>query len=117
MTENTQATRHQAYELAKNELLALDRARGHLLTCASGEVWITVEGCQQDIILQPGKSWRVDDMAPVVVSALQPSLLIVAHPQASAPRIAPRALAESILRLLRRWQHRPLASYPSTLLR
>lgn len=117
MTANTQDTRYESHELARRELLALDRAKGSRLTCASGEVWITVEGCQQDIILRPGESWRVEDSAPVVISALQPSLLVVAHPQASAPRIAPRQMAESILLLLRRWQHRPLASYPSTMLR
>lgn len=117
MTENTQDTRFESHELAKCELLALDRAKGHLLTCASGQVWITIEGCHEDIILGPGESWRVDDSGSVVVSAVKSSVLVVASPRTSALRIAPRQMAESILLLLRRWRHRPLASYPSTLLR
>ena len=114
MAPNTQETR---YSLAKRELLALDRAKGYLLTCASGEVWVTTFGSPADIILSPGQSWRVEDGAAVVASALQSSVLAIAHPQAVTPRIALRQMAESILLLLRRWKHKPLASYPSPLVR
>ncbi|MBK8400143.1 DUF2917 domain-containing protein [Propionivibrio sp.] len=113
----TSITQETPYPLAKRELLALDRASGNRLQCASGELWITREGRQEDIILKPGESWRVDVDAAVIVSALCPSVLVVAHPPATKPRIAPRQLVESILLLVRRWQHRPLSSYPSTLLR
>lgn len=114
MAEITQETR---YQLARRELLALEHAEGHLLACASGELWITVPGRQEDIILKAGESWRVDAAGAVVASALQPSLLVATHPQAAGPRIATRPMAESILLLLQRWKHRPLASYSSTQLR
>lgn len=114
MTQNTQETR---YELATRELLALDRAAGTRLRCRSGEIWITREGSQQDIILKPGESWLVEDDAAVVASALRQSLLVVTHPQSAKPRVAHRQLADSILLLVRRWQHQPLSGYPSTLLR
>ena len=114
MTRITQETR---YTLAKRELLALDRARGNSLVCESGEIWVTRDDSQQDIILQAGESLLVEDGAAVVASALKPSVLVVAHLSAAAPRIAPRQMAEAILLLLRRWKHPPLASYPSTLLR
>lgn len=114
MAEITQETR---YQLATRELLALEHAEGYLLACTSGEVWITVAGSQEDIILKAGDSWRVEAAGAVVASALQPALLVVTHPQAAVPRIATRQMAESILLLLQRWKHRPLASYPSTLLR
>lgn len=104
-------------ELAERELLALDRVEGHVLACKSGELWITLDGSQEDIILGPGQSWRVASDAPVVVSALQPSILVAAHPRGHAPCIAPRGRAESILTALLRWKHPPLASYPATLLR
>jgi hypothetical protein len=114
MAQNTQETR---YQLARRELLALERGKGHLLSCASGEVWITVQGGQEDIILKAGESWRVLDGAAVVASALQASVLVVAHPQAAALRIALHQAAAAILLLLRRWKHPSLASYPSTLVR
>ena len=114
MAEITQETR---YQLATRELLALEHAKGYLLACTVGEVWITVEGRQEDIILKAGESWRVEDAGAVVVSALHPALLVATHPQASLPRIARRQMAESSLLLLPRWKHRPLACYPSTLLR
>lgn len=114
MATNTQETRRA---LARRELLALDRARGCLLTCQSGELWITRDGSAEDLILAAGQSWRVEGNSELVVSALRPALLVIAHPSAAAPRIAPRQRTESVLALLRRWKHPPLASYPATLLR
>jgi hypothetical protein len=114
MAQNTQETR---YQLARRELLALERARGNLLTCASGEIWITVHGSQEDIILKAGESWKVRDGGAVVASALQDSVLVVAHPQAMALRIALHQAGASILLLLRRWKHPSLASYSSILVR
>lgn len=114
MAQQTQETR---YELAKRELLALDQAAGNHLRCVSGEIWITREGSPQDIILQPGESWLVESNTTVVASAFCPSSLLVTHPQSAKPRVAPRQLADSILLLVRRWQHRPLSGYPSTMLR
>lgn len=104
-------------ELADRELLALEWVEGHVLACKSGELWITLDGSQEDVILGPGQSWQVSSDAPVVVSALQPSVLVSAHPRGYAPCIAPRGRAESILAALLRWKHPPLASYPATLLR
>lgn len=114
MTRKAQETR---YELARRELLALDRAAGNRLRCVSGEIWITHEGSGQDIILQPGDSWLIDDNAAAVASAFRPSVLVVEHLHSAKPRIAPRQLADSILLLLRRWRHPPLSAHPSTLVR
>lgn len=114
MAENVQEIRR---ELAQRELLALDRARGLLLTCQSGELWITRDGSAEDLILAAGQSWRVEGDGELVVSALRPALLVIAHPPAAAPRIASHGRAASVLALLRRWRHPPLASYPATLLR
>lgn len=104
-------------ELAERELLALDRVEGHVIVCKSGELWITLDGSLEDIILGPGQSWRVTSNDPVVVSALKPSLLVTAHPCGRSPSIAPRGRAESILAVLLRWRHPPLATYPAALLR
>lgn len=101
------------YELADGELLALDRIGGRELACRSGELWITVDGCIEDIILGPGQRWLAEDRAPVVVSALKDSLLVVTR---NCER-APRGRAESLLAALLRWRHAPLAAMPATLLR
>jgi hypothetical protein len=101
------------YELADGELLALDRIGGRELACRSGELWITVDGRAEDIILGPGQRWLAEDRAPVVVSALKDSLLVVT---CNCER-APRGRAESLLAALLRWRHAPLAAMPATLLR
>ena len=114
MAQNTQELR---YELAKRELLALDRAKGHVLACVAGEIWITAYGSTQDVVLKPGQCWRVENAEAVVASALKASVVLVAHPCEAAPRLAPRVMVEGILRLLKRWQHPPLAAHSSLLLR
>lgn len=101
------------YELADGELLALDRIGGRVLACRSGELWITVDGRTEDIILGPGQRWLAEDRAPVVVSALKESLLVVTR---NCER-APRGRAESLLAVLLRWRHAPLAAMSATLLR
>lgn len=103
-------------ELAEGELLALERADGQMLSCQSGELWITLDGSQEDIILGAGQNWRVTGDHPVVVSALQDSLLVSTHP-GSARHVGTRGRAEAILAALLRWKHSPLAGYPATLLR
>jgi hypothetical protein len=110
MAKIVQETR---YELADGELLALDRIKGRELACRSGELWITVDGLAEDIILGPGQRWQAVDRAPVVVSALRDSLLVVTN----RCERTPRGRAESLLAALLRWRHVPLASMPATLLR
>lgn len=114
MAKIVQETR---FELAERELLALDRVGGQVLACRSGELWITLDGCREDIILGPGQSWQVPGDAPLVVSALKPSVLVAAHPRGRTLCFAPRGRAEALLAMLLRWRHPPLAGYPATLLR
>ncbi len=104
-------------ELADRELLALERIEGHVLACRSGELWITLDGSPEDIILGPGQHWRVTSPHPVVVSALKPSLLVTTDPRGRAPCIVPRGRAESLLAALLRWRHPPLAAMPASMLR
>ena len=108
-------------ELAARELLALGCMEGHELACLTGELWITVDGMQEDIILGPGQRWQAAGDAPVVVSALKPSRLVTTDSRGKAARAAPcirtHARAGSILARLLRWRHSGLATIPVTMLR
>lgn len=103
------------FELADGELLALARIKGRELACRAGELWITVDGRAEDIILGPGQRWVAEDNAPVVVSALKDSLLI--STRICGHGCASRGRGESLLAALLRWRHPPLAAMPATLLR
>jgi quercetin dioxygenase-like cupin family protein len=104
------------YQLAKHELLALEHRSGHLLTCISGELWLTVDGEQEDVILLPGQVWRVPGNVPVVVSALRPALLVATRPPCHESPPDQRRAA-MLLSLLMRWRHPPLAAHPASLIR
>lgn len=106
------------FALDRRELLVIDDARDQLLTCESGELWVTQERDSRDIILPAGHSWRIDHAHPVVLSALKPAQVTLAHPRfgmaASTPR---RHDAASVLTRILRWRFPALAGFPSTLLR
>lgn len=104
-------------ELGDGELLALDAVRGQELTCITGELWLTLDGVTEDIILGQGQCWRVPHKAPLVVSALKPSVFVATQPGRSLSRRATRAGAEALLARLLRWRHAPLAGYPALLVR
>lgn len=104
-------------ELGKNELLAFECVEGHELACRSGELWLTVDGRQEDIILGPGQRWRATGKEPVVVSALKPSLLVTTALDGQAPGFRLRERAESVLGRLLRRRHPGLAAIPVTMLR
>ncbi len=91
MGDNRQVRRIQ---IGLRELLVIDDARGQLLTCESGELWITQDGDRRDIILPAGQSWRIDRAGPLVMSAFKPAV--------------------ATLDMARRWRFPPLASFPST---
>jgi hypothetical protein len=81
-------------QIGLRELVVIDDARGHVLTCESGELWLTQNGDQRDIILPAGQSWRVDRSGPLVLSAFQPAV--------------------ATLDRINRWRFPALASFPAT---
>lgn len=108
----------QRIEIGLRELLVIDDARGQLLTCESGELWITQEDDRRDVILQPGRSWRIDRRGPLVLSAFKPVTASLAHTEAGKPATIPRRDgAATLLGRIRRWRFPALASFPATLVR
>lgn len=81
-------------QIGLRELLVIDDARDQLLTCESGELWITQDGDRRDLILPAGQSWRIDRSGPLVLSAFKPAV--------------------ATLDMAKRWRFPPLASFPAT---
>lgn len=81
-------------QIGLRELLVIDDARDQLLTCESGELWVTQDGDRRDVILPAGQSWRVDRPGPLVLSAFKPAV--------------------ATLDKVNRWRFPALASFPAT---
>lgn len=111
MSDIRQARRIQ---IGLRELLVIDDARDQLLTCESGELWITQDGDRRDVILPAGQSWRIDRAGPLVLSAFKPAVATLAHPQPGRSASVPhRDGATALLALIRRWRFPALASFPA----
>lgn len=116
MATITQETR---FELFRDELITLSAAKNHVVSCNSGQLWITLDGERQDIILAPGETYRIDSAATVSISALKAATLKAAtlevrHQEAFGPRASG---ARRLLVSLLNWEFPALASLPSTLIR
>lgn len=96
-------------ELARREMLRISDARGDLIRCNTGELWITLDGDLRDVVLSAGANWRIEGDGPVVVSALQPSAFSIERREAAVTTGLP------LFRLGRAFP--PLALFPSPLIR
>lgn len=105
-------------ELDKRDLLALCASGPQTLVCAAGEVWITFDGRQEDVILRAGERLDLDDCRGVVLSALRPAILtLVPHqPRGIACPLGPEWAPWAAARRLR-WKFPALALLPSIQLR
>lgn len=63
--------------LSAHESLLLGPLPGHTVRCLAGELWLTVERESQDLILGPGRSWKVTSPEAVVVSAFKDAEFLV----------------------------------------
>lgn len=101
-------------DLERRELLVIDDAWGHLVTCERGELWLTQDGDRRDIILPAGHAWLVDRPGPLVLSALAPSRATLAQTIPGRTLGRPRREgAACLLSRIRRWRFRPLAGFPA----
>jgi hypothetical protein len=105
-------------DMERRELLVIDDPRGHLITCESGELWLTQDGDRRDIILPAGHAWLVDRPGPLVLSALTASRATLAQTIPGRPLGRQRREgAAELLTRFRRWRFQPLAGFPAILLR
>lgn len=59
--------------LAKSQAVTLTDAKGSLIRCLSGGLWITQDHDPRDIVLEPGESFTIDRAGPAIVWALAQS--------------------------------------------
>lgn len=71
--------------LRQRDTLTLDAARGALVRCLDGLVWITQDGDRADHVVGAGDSFRVDRDGTVVVQATRPARLAIESPDEDRP--------------------------------
>jgi hypothetical protein len=68
---------HMKHQIGPRHGLALRDARGRIVKCVSGSVWLTMEGDRRDVVLSPGASFVVDRDGLTLLAAQQPSAVQV----------------------------------------
>ena len=66
--------------LPRADTLTLDDARGVLVRCLEGALWITQHDDQADHVIAAGEVFRVDREGPVVVQAVRAARLAIESP-------------------------------------
>ena len=84
----------EIYDLDRNGVVSLDRARGRTIRSVEAALWLTQEGMIEDVFLTPGECYRIDTKGRVVVAALgDRARFVVSPPMGSAmTRFADRML-------------------------
>ncbi|GEM_PF-524590 len=93
--------------LAKSQALTLTNAKGALISCLRGGLWVTQDDDPRDIVLAPGESFTLDRNGPAIVWALA----------ASSVEMVPARQSHRLGTSVRRWveqAHAAMASLPGT---
>src|SRR5690242_4073732 len=91
------------FNLPREGVVSLRDAAGARIVCLSGALWLTQEGREEDVILQPGESIRVSNDGLALVTALRSSEVLVNEPCTAGGELLRRAralLPGSLSRLL-----------------
>jgi len=72
-----------ALPLARGDWVRVERARGAVIGCDEGELWVTQHNDLQDYILHAGQSFGIQNDGPVLAYAMQAGTLRVAPPVAA----------------------------------
>jgi len=67
--------------LARANTLTLDSARGALVRCLEGGLWITQHGDRNDHVIAAGGAFLVDRDGAVVLQAIRPTRLVIESPK------------------------------------
>lgn len=80
---------HGKLTLNAHGVALLTRARGVRVTAQRGTAWLTIDGVREDVVLDPGDTYRIDSDRDVVISAIVGPVEVALH--------APAPAAESTL--------------------
>ena len=83
-------------ELGVNEAVSLRHVENSELFCQSGDIWITEENSEKDIVLSAGQSHRLTRAGRTVVQSLGPS-------DGAQCRVQLPRSSHSVATRLRRW--------------
>ena len=72
-----------ATSLKRGQLRRLQDARGSLVLCLSGTVWLTQEGERRDIVLEAGDEALIEHAGLSLLSALSDTHFVVSHDRAA----------------------------------
>ena len=67
----------KVWDLAPDELVKLDGARGTTLRVTRGKLWITLENDTRDVVLEPGDVFTIDRGGLTLVEAQGPATVCV----------------------------------------
>jgi hypothetical protein len=85
-------------ELDQGLFLRLVNAAGTTVVCLEGDLWITRDGCPEDVALSTGRTYFVKDATRVIVTGFGPSLARVSQQAVRGRLEAPSALASFVPR-------------------
>jgi Protein of unknown function (DUF2917) len=68
-----------ATPMTRGQLQRLPDARGSLVLCLSGSLWLTQEGVARDIVLEAGDEARIDRDGLSILSALSDARFVLSH--------------------------------------
>jgi hypothetical protein len=83
-----------SFNIQRDGVVLLHEARGARVVCVSGALWLTQEGRDEDVILQPGESLRITRDGLTLVTAMRSSELRVIEPSKPARELLRRVLAK-----------------------
>ena len=76
----------EIHDLDRNGVFALDRAHGRTIRSVEAALWLTQEGMSEDIVLTPGKCYRIKTNGRVVVAALGERTSFAVSPPVSSTK-------------------------------
>lgn len=60
----------RAWKLLPGQVVSIEHGKGKRILCTAGHLWITLESCPSDYILEPEQSLDIAENGRIVISAL-----------------------------------------------
>ncbi len=57
-------------KLLPGQVVSMEHSKGRRIRCTEGHLWVTLEHCPNDYILDPEESLEIDEDGRIVISAL-----------------------------------------------